>query len=440
MDNFILEFLTTYYDEITPPAFYRSIFPPGELETKGHQETGKYNAIAVELLPAENQKNVKRFIINDDLTKIQDLLKSDNFIIISPVSYAGRSRNSNNARFIYALAFDMDGITKKDHLVDLFHQFDNEFLPTPTYTIFSGSGLHLYYQFETPIPCFDNIIKQLAVLKKQLTTKIWNRYTTDLYENIQYESLFQGFRLVGGITKDGNRTKAFITGNKVSLEYLNKFVEDKHQVKQYVYKSNLTLEKAKELYPEWYNKRVVNQLPRNTWTVKRDLYDWWIKKLKSGATVGHRYYCIMCLCIYAKKCGISFEELQKDAYKLVDYLDSMSKSEENRFTRQDVLSALEMYNDNYIRFPIDSISSLTAIPIEKNKRNGRKQSAHLKIARFTKQVLIDEGKNVKGGRHAVGHIVAEWQQKNPTGRKIDCIKSTGLSKSAVYKYWKNTGC
>lgn len=436
MDNFILKYLHQHFDEITPQAFYRNLFPAGELETKGKQETGKYNAIAVELLSAEDKTQAKRYIINDDLKQIDSLLKSDNFIIISPISYAGKSRISSNARFIFALAFDMDGITTQAQLTDLFYQFENEILPTPTYTIFSGSGLHLYYHFEKPIPCFENIVKQLAKLKKALTTKIWNKYTTDLYTSIQYESLFQGFRLVGGITKYGNRTKAFETGNKITIEYLNSFVDKTSAVKEYTYKSNLTLDKAKEKFPEWYNKRIVNKIPKGNWIVKRDLYDWWLKQIKSGATVGHRYYCIMCLSIYAKKCNIPFEELEETAFSLVKYFDRISTEEKNRFTANDVLSALEMYNDNYIRFPIDSISSLTAIHIEKNKRNYRKQNLHLQIARYTKQALIDAGYDVKGGRKSKEDIVKAWQKKNPTGRQIDCIKDTGLCKTTVWKYWE----
>lgn len=436
MTSFVLQYLQQFFDEVEPLDFYRSIFPAGELEAAGEQEKGKYNAIAVELQPKEAETDIKRYLIHDDLQGIERLLKSDNFIIISPISYAGKSRIAANARYIYAMAIDLDGITKQEHLRDLFHQFEYDVIPKPTYIIFSGSGLHLYYQFEKPLPCFDNINKQLAALKKNLTWRIWNRYTTELFNNIQYESLFQGFRMVGGITKDGSRTKAFDIGDKVSIEYLNSFVEEKYQVKEYTYKSNLTLAAAAEKYPEWYEKRIINKIPKGNWQVKKDLFYWWIRQIKSGARVGHRYYCVMCLAIYAKKCGVSKEELEAAAFDLVDFLDSKSESQENRFTRADVLAALEMYNDNYIRFPINSISSLTSIPIEKNKRNYRKQELHLQIARATKQIMVAAGESQnKGGRKPKGDIVKEWKRKNPNGKKVDCMRDTGLSDKTVYKYW-----
>ena len=102
MADFINKYLEQYFDELEPLEFYRGIFQEGELETRGKQEKGKYHAIAVELLPkaAENKKNVRRYVIYDDLKEIEQLLESDNFIIISPISYVGLSRKSDNARYI----------------------------------------------------------------------------------------------------------------------------------------------------------------------------------------------------------------------------------------------------------------------------------------------------------------------------------------------------
>lgn len=442
MRNFILEYLTTYFDELQPLEFYRNIFPLGELAEKGVFEQGKYNCVAVELLPKEEQKqNVMKHIITDDLERLELLQQSDNFILLSPISYIGRSRAAENARFIYALAIDLDGITEEHYLTDLFYQMENGIIPIATYTVYSGTGLHLYYVFEEPLPCFKNIVKQLADLKKELTKSIWNKYTTAEYEKPQIESLFQGFRMVGGITKKGDRTRAFLTGDKINIEYLNIFVEDKFKVKEYRYKSKLTLTEAKEKYPEWYQKRVIEKQPAGSWVCKRDLFDWWKTKIMQGAKSGHRYYCIMVLAIYAKKCGIEKQELEEYAFSMVDYLDKLTTDSNNHFTRADILAALEMYNDSYIRFPINSISALTAIPIEKNKRNYRKQSDHVEymntIRRFKKNMGELDGKL---GRPKLKNVVKEWQEQNPKGSKADCIRETGLSKPTVYKYWEIIGC
>ena len=436
MREFIAEYLQTYYDELPPREFYRAIFPRGELEEHGKQETGRYNAVAVELLPrAKENVNARRHIITDDWKLLDELLKSENFIIISPISYAGRSRVAANARFMYAIAIDLDGITEEHYLRDLFFQMENGFLPQPTYTVFSGTGIHLYYKLEQPLPRFKNIVKQLAELKKALTKKVWNKYTTELYDKPQIESLFQGFRMVDGITKDGGRTRAFATGKAVSIEYLNGFVEERARVKEYSYKSKLTLEAAKKKYPEWYQSRIVEKKPRGVWTTKQDLFYWWVRQIQTGAAVGHRYFCIMVLAIYAKKAGIDREELERVAFELVKPFDRLTQEQTNRFTREDVLAALEMYNDNYITFPIDSIVNLTDIPIEKNKRNHRRQELHLKIARANKAILKEAGEMKPEGRPTKEAEVKRWRQQHPDGSKAECIKETGISKPTVYKYW-----
>jgi hypothetical protein len=394
---FLHDYLENYFDEVSPREFYRDIFPAGELEEQGVQIPGKYNGVAVELLPKEQydlgdklKHNAKRYLLTDGLEILDQLLESDNFIIISPISYAGKSRQSNNARFIYAIAIDLDGITEEHYLTDLFHQIEIEYLPKPTYTVWSGSGLHLYYQLEKPIPCFKNIVKQLAEFKTELTKKIWNVYVSELYQKPQIESLFQGFRLVGGITKGGNRTRAYSTGSKVTMEYLNTFVPEEAAVKQFTYKSDLSLQEAEKKYPEWFKRRIIEKKPRGTWTANKAVYDWWLGKLNSQIATGHRYYGIMVLAIYAKKCGVSRDILEHDAYGLIEKMEELTISEDNHFTREDVLAALEMFNDNYITFPIDSISTLTAIAIEKNKRNGRKQADHIKLMNF----MVDRTKKL----------------------------------------------
>ena len=439
---FLADYLNQYFDEVEPKDFYRAIFPIGELQEKGELEQGKYNAIAVELLPKEeNRVNARHHIITDELSVIDKLLESDNFIIISPISYIGKSRKSDNARFIYAMAIDLDGMTELHYLLDFIHQTkEREKLPIPTYIVWSGTGLHLYYQFEKPLPCFKNVVKQLAELKKALTENIWNAYITELHEKPQLESLFQGFRMVGGITKGGNRTRAFEFGEKVSIEYLNSFVPAAAAMTEYAYKSDLTLEQARKKYPEWYKKRIEEGKPKGTWTANRAVYDWWMKLLQDKIAVGHRYYAIMVLAIYAKKCGIEQRELELDAYGLIEFMEELTVSNDNHFTREDVLAALEMYNDNYITFPIDSIVNLTAIPIEKNKRNFRKRADHIKIMNFIRDEVYHMDWRRKGrvkGSNVKGKEVIAWHEANPTGTIQECIAATGISRATVYRYWKN---
>lgn len=433
--------LNVTYDEINYIDFYRDIFPVGSFEEKGVYEDGKYNGIAVTIKKGE--KRAKRFTVTDELGVIDEMAMSDDFCLMSPISYAGKSRKSENARFLYALAIDLDGVEEVEQWQFFMKQVEEGHkmlsfvwgLPKPTYLISSGTGIHIYYVFEKPVPMFKNIVKQLEVLKKRLTWQAWTQGSSSLHDKVQYESLFQGFRVVGTITKTGDRCRAFKVGEKVTVEYLNMFVPEEYRVDNLIYKSDLRLSKAQELYPEWYQRRVIEGNPKKAWICKKDLYNWWIKKVIAGAEQGHRYWCIMTLATYAKKCNVAREELEKDAYGLIPLMNKRG----DKFTEDDVLHALEAYTDSYITYPIDTIVTRTGIKIEKNRRNGRKQAVHLMGARAIQEINDKmNGTNWRegNGRPTAEQTVREWRERNLDGKKADCIRETGLSKPTVYKWWE----
>lgn len=437
--------LESTFEEVSYFSFYRDIFPVGSFEDKGVYENGKYNGIAVSI--SQGNTHTKRYTVTDELDVVSELAATDDFCLMSPISYAGKTRKSQFARFMYALAIDLDGIETVKQWQFFMEQIErgDEMLsfvwglPRPTYLVSSGTGIHIYYVFEKPIPLFKNIVEQLEVLKKRLTWQAWTQGASSLHDNVQYESLFQGFRMVGTITKTGERCRAFKVGDKVTVDYLNGFVPDDYRVKSFAYKSELTLSSAKEKYPEWYQSRIIEQRPRRSWTCKKDLYDWWIRTLSAGADQGHRYWCIMTLAAYAVKCGVSRDVLEKDAYGLIPLMNTKG----DEFTEDDVLHALEAFSDSYVNYPIDTIVYRTGIPIQKNKRNGRKQTLHLKLARATRDILCEERGKLDwregNGRPSKQQIVAEWRQKHPHCKKADCIRETGLSKPTVYKWWDNSG-
>ena len=435
----ILGALAANFDEVHYMDFYRDVFPEGSFEECGVFEDGKYNGIAVAI--EKGSKRAKRMTITDDLDVIGDMAGTDDFCLMSPISYAGKSRKSSNARFMYALAIDLDGIEERKQWEFFMEQIERGHemlkfvwgLPRPTYLVSSGTGIHLYYVFKQPIPMFKNIVEELEKLKRRLTWQAWTQGASSLHDKVQYESLFQGFRVVGTITKDGGRCRAFSVGEKVTVEYLNKFVPEEYRAENFAYKSDLRLEDAKKKYPEWYQRRVVEKRPKNTWTCKKALYDWWIKKLLGGAEQGHRYWCIMTLATYAQKCGVPRETLEEDAYGLIPFMNTKG----DEFTEDDVLHALEAYTDSYITYPIDTIVWRTGIQIEKNKRNFRKQALHLERARAVQNIDYPCGEwRNKEGRPDKLSVVAEWRSEHPEGTKAECIRETGLSKKTVYRWWR----
>jgi len=452
-------YLDSLYEKVTPYEFYREVFPEGSFERKGHYEDGKGNGIAITFKEAskahseasgihENADNeidsvIIHYTVTDDLKAIGELVKSE-CAIMSPVSYFGKSRAGVNARYLYAITFDLDGIGMPQ-LRDTLHQMKTGFLPSATFVVNSGTGLHLYYLLEKPVAMYPQIQKIMNEIKYSLTRRIWNRFTSNIKEP-QIQGVLQGFRVVGSGTKLGTDypVVAYRYGKRVSLKYLMSYIPATNGELQRIEgllkkmrESDLTLEKAKEKYPDWYERRIVNGEKRGRWTVKRDLYDWWLGKIEHEINVGHRFYGIMTLAIYAMKCGISEEELHLDAYRLMKVFDDLSYEDTNRFTEDDVIKALEMYNENFVTFPRRDIEKYSGIQIPVNKRNWRKQKTHLFYIRGVKRLKQKMGENVSGGRPSKEQLIRDYMIEHPQEKnKSKIAKELNIHRNTVGKYYE----
>ncbi len=444
--------LNQFYEQIEPYDFYRYIFPAGAFERKGHYEDNKPNAIAVTIekkykengIAVEVKRNGKgkRYTITDELEELNEINGSE-FTIMSPISYYGKQRNAKNARYLYALVFDLDGVGMPQ-LRDVLHQMDRDILPKATFVVNSGTGLHLYYVLDEPVPMYPQNQLYMKELKYALTRQIWNKFTSTIKEP-QMQGIMQGFRVIGTCTKLGKEypVVAFSHGDRISLSELLSFIPassgEREHVKSIMMKSRLSIEEAKEKYPDWYEKRIVRKERRGRWTIKRDLYDWWLNRIRDEITVGHRFYGIMTLAIYAKKCCIEEGELMKDAYSLLEIYDDMSVEDINRFTEDDIQCALEMYNEDYVTFPRDDIAKLSGLNIEKNKRNGRKQEEHLKRCRII-QMASDEVDGTDwragNGRKSKKNIIYAFMKENPDiTKKAAIARGAGVDRNTVIKYY-----
>lgn len=473
--NILAVELARYYEEIQPYDFYREIFGDGELDEADAFTKGKYNGIAIEITdkkipdpkrPGREKQVVYRHTVTDDLDVVDQLLHSPHFCAMAPISYAGKSRSSKNARIMYALCVELDNlrVTKDgkqrglDNLIDRYSK-KCHFIPTPTFVVASGSGVHLYYQFEKPLVLFPNTIKSLKAYKHQLTKMIWHESVTTTFTNetIQQESIFQPFRMPGTLTKRGDRAVAFRVGGKVSIDYMNSFMYPSLKGTcniEGAYRSELLLKDAKEKYPEWYQKVVVEKdRSVKEWALSRRVYDWWLREIKYRAADGHRFHCLMMLAIYAIKCGnydpkknpnpVTQEEFEADAWSLLDDFKSRGKREDNPFTEHDVLCAIQVYEDRgMITYPRNSVAHKSGIEIKANKRNGQKQADHLEEARAIRDIRMrrqgkkwTDGNGRPQGSGSAKQTVWDWRHSHREGKKADCIRDTGLSKKTVYRWW-----
>ena len=442
----IEEWLEDAFEEVGWRDFYRDLFPQGEFEEKGVFTPGKYNGVAVQVARQGGREQAKRFTVTDDLDVIGQLVEDDDFCIMSPVSYAGKTQKQDMARFLYAITIDLDGIKMVDEcpvgLDNMWYQMTSirdtaaadTALPLSTYIVSSGRGVHLYYLLKRPVPLFRNVVKQLSRMRHALIKDIWNQYITDLSKNKQFESVTQAFRMVGSITKDGRRVRAFRTGERVSIDYLNAHIRDEaSHLTQFAYKSELTLAQAKEKYPDWYERRVVQGQPRSTWTTHRGLYEWWKRKINIEAREGHRYFCIMALAMYGRKSGIDRSEVERDALALIPRMNQIG-SEDNPFTVEDVMKALEAHDASYQTFPRHNIEALTAIPIPPNKRNGRSRLAHITRQNQIFDLDVRSGDPERRGRPKKRDMIRQYARDHPDANHSQIARALGVSRPTVIKW------
>ncbi len=410
--------------------------------------TGEYGAIALEIIHGRDKEEKatrygRRVTVTRGCEELYELIdQSENFCLIAPIAYAGKKRTAENARYMYALCVEIDGINPKRGIKELFYVFERKvrMLPRPTYVVCSGNGLHLYWVFEKPLPLFKNIAMQLQKIRDYIIFCTWDKQISLLWENIQHESLFQAFRCVGTLGKNKNKiAMAFEVGERLTIETFNEKLPDELKLEA-TYKSYLTREQAKELYPDWYQRRIVEKQKRGHFTRHKGIYHDWIEKILNGVEVGHRYNCLENLCALAVQCEIPPEQVYADCEMIKVYFESITTDEDNHFTEYDVLCALSTYEtkpETAYRRKLEYISKRTGIPLQRTKRNGRKQKEHIERMNVLRDFDYPDGSWInRDGAPTKQEIVMKWQENHPNGKKADCIKDTGLSKPTVYKWWK----
>ena len=439
--------------EVTAMDVYRDMFQFGEGYLQKENEPGgfhKANPIGYWKNDGEAHGHY-RIMFEDTFEDLLPELQKADFCILNGITYFGRKNVQEHASKMFAMIFDLDGVTDKTLNAFLNGAFAAKAYPIPNYIILSGHGVHLYYLFEKPIPLFPNIKLQLKELKYALTDRIWNRYTSTS-ESRQKQGINQGFRVIGGRTKKDapeKSVRAFqMNTHPFSLTQLSEYVPEAMKVdeKKLFRESKMSLEEARKKYPEWYEKVVIGKdKSKARWKIEEKvhgdnpyaLYDWWKKKIRDGAAYNHRYFCLMCLAIYGVKCDVPYEQVEKDVLEFVPFMNAINP--DDPFTVSDAESALECYDHRYCTFPIKDIEVISAIRIKRNKRNGRPQETHMKIISSTRDVLYPEGKwrNKEGrplGSGTKEQVVMRYVEAHPDASVSEIARALRVSRPTVYKY------
>lgn len=485
-------FLSRGWEYTDALDFYREVFPPGFLEEAGvmvdwdEPGGGRPNAIALEVRGTEVGRDgrprnvVRRHTLTDGLPELEAIRASsaetNSFCFMSPISYFGKARTAANARFLHAIAVDLDGVGTTE-LARVLAWTNGRYGWVPcNYIVNSGTGLHLYWVLEAPAPLVPGNVPGLQLLKRRLTEKVWTEDTSER-EAIQYQGIYQGFRMPNTSTKlngaPGSPKLASPyeavcwrnpeAGPRTALDELVRSVPDigkannqyRELLEVMATAGRTPLAVARRKWPEWYERRVVEGRERSSYVVKRDLYDWWLRRVRSGYSVGHRYWCVFALASFANKCGISQAELEADAFSLVGAFRRVD-TPDNPFTEEDVLSALDAFEDGRgdgrsRRYTRAFLERKTAIPMPARKRNGLTRADSLELARTARDIRQrrkgtnwwDNGnrdgrpKGSQNKAHPKRDAILAYAEEHPGASQREIAAALGVSKTTVNKWLRD---
>lgn len=478
-----------------PYEFYRTLFGQGFLESPGmmldwdEPGGGKPNGIILEVtsktrlvtLPNghEVERTVnRRYTITDDLEAVYTAIDSSardlTSAYTSPVSYFGKARSAQNARFLHAFAIDLDGVAP-DNLVNLVFQARHNTVPCPTEIVISGTGVHVYYRLAQPVPLVPRHVPALQRMKRYLTRMVWNECTSTIPSDVsndkrQYQGIYQPYRLPGSSTKlNGHAPGQKRANDYPALAYrvwhqdpwtLEELADALHGVDAKTLRTmkdefhelwetagRTPLERAKKMWPDWYQRRIVDGAEPQDWPhlVNRAVYDAWLKRIREEVHVGHRYNAIRTLAANAVKCGIGFDELEDDALELFEIYSRMPAKPGNQFTLNDLYTALEAYEDpSARRWKNEYMANSAGIKPKKNKRNWQKQSDHLEEARAIRDVRQRrkksnwwDGAGRPAGSGTKEQLVLDYAAAHPEANHSEIARALGISRPTVIKWLRS---
>ena len=106
---------------------------------------------------------------------------------------------------------------------------------------------------------------------------------------------------------------------------------------------------------------------------------------------------------------------------------------------QDVYDAYTYYSDAYATYSIRAIEAKTKISIERNKRNGRKQSQHVQVKNTMKSLKKQLGEEVRDGRPkgsgTAAQNVTAYREEHPGSSVTEVARALNISRTTVYKWW-----
>ena len=396
--------LSGFGEKVNAWTFYEDVF--GDMSL----------SLPVVILDEESGKKIQPMELDDAI----DFSMSRNDVLLGGVAYFNNWISKKSAKEIYTFIVDMDNVysgTLQNALRADWKSANGEPFAKPTYIVNSGTGLHLYFVLEEPIPCYRRSLEDIDKVYRQLAIQQSRR----VYVNRQVQWFGQDFRMAGGQNKYGWENSVYRIGDKWNIDDLAKAVGvDTHFVRYGEPKQKVQTEQKKR-----------QRRKATGWKSNKAFYYHTLEGCKDKTHEGHRYTSLCALTVIAWKCGIPYEQLEQD---LLSLLPQYNKGAQRQIKEKEVYSALKMYNDKAMQTRRESLEHWQGWEFKPIKRNGRKRAEHIRLMNFVRDE-INGNKDWRYVQPSAKETVLQFRAEHPDGTKSQCKEQTGLSYPTIRKWW-----
>ena len=398
--------LSSFGEQVNPWTFYEDVF--GDMSL----------SLPVVILDEDEGKKIQPMELDDAI----DFSMSRNDVLLGGVAYFNNWISKKSAKEIYTFIIDMDNVysgTLQNALQNDWKSANGEPFARPTYIVNSGTGLHLYFVLEEPIPCYRRSLEDIDKVYRQLAIQQSRR----VYVNRQVQWFGQDFRMAGGQNKYGWENAVYRIGDKWDIDKLAKAVGvDAHFVRYGEPKQNVQTEKKKR------RRRAITG-----WKSNKAFYYHTLEGCREKTHEGHRYTSLCALTVIAWKCGIPYEQLEQD---LLSLLPGYNKGAQRQIKEKEVYSALKMYNDRAMSTRRESLEHWQGWEYKPIKRNGRRRAEHIKIMNFVRDEINGnkDWRNKKGAPTAQNKV-QQYRTEHPDATVTEVARELKISRTTVYKWW-----
>lgn len=368
----------------------------------------------------ENMKHMVRMSLDEAIEQATDR----NDILLGGSTYFKNFVSKTTAKDVHALIIDMDNVwagVLQSALQNDWNEDDNE-LPKPTYIVNSGTGLHLYFLFDEPIPHYACNSEKIDQLYRRLAVQ---QTTSRIYLQRQVQWFGQDFRMAGSLNKYNWRNEVFRVGEKWNIDKLAQAVgmQDTHFVRY----------GEPRKWKQIKRERTKNRIKRKGWRCNQGFYDYTLERCRNETREGNRYMSFCALTVIAWKCNVPIGKVEQDLKGLIPKYNNGAK---RQISEKEIEHALRMYNEKAMLTQRERLQDWIGWEYKPIKRNGRKRADHIKLMNFVRdEINRNTDWRNKNGAPSKQEAVKTWRQLHPNGKPKECIASTGISKNTVYRWW-----